>query len=311
MKKLIKIESTKSETYIYWLLTDFCNQKCSYCSSYFNSGNVAASNRFPNSSKILQFLDTLSNLALTNKDRKFFICLSGGEPTTHDLFPEIIQRLKDFAYVHVITNGTRNVSYWKSFVKLPDYVIISLHPEYYDKKKIRINELSEFLSNSGVHVRYNLMCHPSHWETVLNIYNDIDDKFKPFIVNKVIHDYNQPGNPQVDYSQEQLDFIRFRQTEDPGLNRGLLLSHYDDGTITPVMNANKIMAEGQNFFKGWKCSAGSEIVSINYDGTVYAGLCKIKYLGTLENFSILNEYVTCNRNACVTPADIHCSKYKN
>lgn len=310
MKKIIKIESTKPEAYIYWMLTDFCNQKCSYCPSYFNSGSVASSKLFPDYSKIDHFLNTLSNKASLDNDRKYFVCLAGGEPTTHEMFPEIIERLKVFSSVHVITNGTRNVSYWKSFKALPDYVIISLHPEYYDSKKNRINELTHYLTSSGVQIRYNLMCYPTHWDNVLNIYNDIDDQFKPFVINKVIHDYNQIGKPRINYTQEQLEFIRHRSSTEGGMNRSLTLAYYDDGSVEPIMNANKIMADGQNFFKNWKCSAGSEIVSINYDGNIFAGLCKTKYLGRLEKFEFLNEFVTCDKISCICPADINASKYK-
>lgn len=311
MKRIIKIEVTKPETYIYWTLTDFCNQKCSYCPSHFNSGKVASSKFFPDSSKINFFLDKLSSLASLNQDRKYFVCLSGGEPTTHEMLPEIIDKIKTFAGVHLITNGTRNVSYWQSFKTLPDCVIITLHPEYYNDKKHRINELSKFLISNGVQIRYNLMCYPDHWDTVLSIYNSIDDKFKPFIINKIIQNYDKINRPVIEYTQEQLDFIRYKPSAPGGIDsRSLILSYYDDGSVGPIINANKLMAEGQNFFKGWECSAGSEIISIDCTGSIFAGLCGVKYLGTLEKFNFLNEYVTCTRQSCICPADINSSKYK-
>jgi organic radical activating enzyme len=310
MSKIIKIQCTKSETYIYWLLTDFCNQRCSYCHSSFHSGKIANSKFFPDITRIDAFIDKLLKIAQSDKERKFFICLSGGEPTTHELFPYIVDRLKTFASVHVITNGTRNISFWETFSKLPDHVIITLHPEYYDSKKLRINELTDFLHNSGVQVRFNLMCYPDLWDKVLEIYDDIDNKFKSFIVCKIIHDFDFVNRPLLEYTQTQLEFIKNNQNKDSDLNRSLIIAHYENGETLPLINANKIMAEEQNYFTGWKCSAGSEIISVNYDGLVFAGICKARYLGTLEKFSFLDEFITCNKISCTCPADICSSKYQ-
>jgi MoaA/NifB/PqqE/SkfB family radical SAM enzyme len=311
MKKLIKIQSTRPETYIYWMLTDFCNQKCSYCPSWLNSGSISRSKFAPTYEQIDKFLNKLSDMAASDPGRKFFVCLSGGEPTTQNLFPEIIERLKLFADVHVITNGTRDVSYWKTFNKLPDHVIITLHPEYYDSKKNRINSLTEYLSNNGVRIRYNLMCHPDHWDTVMNIYNNIDDKFKPFVIKKIIHDYQDLKNkPSLQYTEEQINFIRQNHSEEYNMNRARVISYYDDGSTDIINDPNKLMADQQNFFEGWKCSAGKEIISVDPYGLVYAGICKVRRLGILENFQFLEEFVTCTKKSCVCPADICTSKYK-
>lgn len=40
------------------------------------------------------------------------------------------------------------------------------------------------------------------------------------------------------------------------------------------------------------------------DGMVFGGICKIVELGTIDNFNLLNNSITCTRNFCPCLGDI-------
>lgn len=72
-----------------------------------------------------------------------------------------------------------------------------------------------------------------------------------------------------------------------------------------------------NQFKGWKCSAGSEGLFIDWDGTVWPATCEIgRYqsnLGSLkdkEPIKLLKDYIYCNHKYCPCLVEIYLPKYK-
>ena len=134
MKEIIEIKNLNNEIFVYWILTDFCNQHCTYCPSSLNLGTYANNSSSPNDSDIDLFLDKL--IAIQQQTQKRLVVnISGGEPTLHNKFADIIERLHDYAIIIVTTNGARSVGWWQALPKQPQRVIVSVHPEYYDSKK--------------------------------------------------------------------------------------------------------------------------------------------------------------------------------
>lgn len=73
-----------------------------------------------------------------------------------------------------------------------------------------------------------------------------------------------------------------------------------------------------NNFYGWKCSAGSEGLFIDWDGNVWPATCEVgrkrSYLGSLNDdkpIKILNEYITCFHKTCPCLIEIYLPKYKD
>jgi organic radical activating enzyme len=305
MKEIIEIKNLNNEIFVYWVLTDFCNQHCSYCLPSLNNGTYANSPAAPSAQDIDLFIDKL----IATKKR-LTVCISGGEPTTHDQFNNIINRLHDYANVIVVTNGTRSVGWWRELSKHPHLVIISLHPEYYDAKKLKINQLCEFLSDNSVKLQFNLLCHPQKWNIVMSIVNDIDDRFKPFIIPKVIQDQGTFKKELYPYTREQLDFVKNYPTKLDTDFSWDVRAVYSDGT-TINASPNSLMADGSHYYYNWKCSAGSEGISVAANGMVFAGVCSVKSLGHISNFKFLDEYLTCPRPSCICPGDIFLNKYNS
>jgi organic radical activating enzyme len=308
MREIIEIKNLNNDIFVYWVLTDFCNQHCTYCKPELNLGAYANSSQFPTDADIDQFVSKLIDTQRTT-GRRLVVDISGGEPTLHTKCSDIIEQLHDHAIIIMNTNGTRSVGWWRSLPSLPQLVILSLHPEYYDSKKLRINELSEFLYDHDVALQFNLMCQPERWDTVMEIVNDIDDKFKPFIVPKILQHQSTVDKRLYSYTSEQLNFIKTYPTCLDTKFSWVCNTVYSDGTQVPTA-PNTIMAEGQHYFNNWKCSAGSQGISVYADGKVRAGICNVKPLGHISNFKLLEEYITCPRPNCICPADIYLNKYK-
>ena len=309
MKEIIEIKNLNNEIFVYWILTDFCNQHCTYCPSSLNLGTYANSPSFPNDADIDVFLDKLITIQQQTQKR-LVVNISGGEPTLHNKFSNIIERLYDYATIFVTTNGARSVNWWKSLPKQPHLVILSLHPEYYDSKKLKINQLCEFLKDSGVDIQFNLMCLPDKWDTVMEIVNDVDDKFKSLIVPKIIQNQETFTRDIYSYTTEQLSFIKNYPTKLESNISWDIQAVYSNGEVSRVV-PNTIMAEGLHFFQNWKCSAGSEGISVYANGEVRAGICNARLLGTISNFNLLDEYLICPKPSCVCPGDISLNKYNS
>jgi sulfatase maturation enzyme AslB (radical SAM superfamily) len=307
MRKLIEIKNLNNEIFVYWTLTDFCNQHCTYCPSALNLGAYANSPSFPNDSEIDLFLDKLITIQQQTQKR-LVVNISGGEPTLHNKFSNIIERLHDSATIIVTTNGARSVGWWQTLPKQPHLVILSLHPEYYNSKKLKINQLCEFLKDGGVDIQFNLMCHPDMWDTVMEIVNDVDDRFKPFIIPKVILDQDTFTKDMYSYTSDQLDFIKNYPTKLDSSISWDIRAVYSNGDISRVV-PNTIMAEGLHYFHNWRCTAGSESIYVSANGEVSAGICNAQLLGNISNFNLLNESLICPRARCVHPGDISLSKY--
>ena len=306
-KKIISIKSDVKEFFVYWVLTDFCNQSCSYCPDFLHNGKYANSTT-PSNNDIDIFLSKLIDIS-KSYTIKLNLTISGGEPTLHNYLPTIISKIKPYAHIHFITNGTRNISWWKNLNHLPDYVTISIHPEYYDNKKIRINDLANFLSNNGTEVAFNLMGLPSKWDIVLSIIDDLDDKFKPLLIPKIIQNMELFDRPLYNYTEEQLNFIKTYPTRIISKKQRPMVT-YSDGTKTILPNPNILMANNQHHFKDWKCSAGIDSISVHPDGSVKAGICGAYILGNISDFNLKEEYIDCPRPSCTCPGDVNLDKYK-
>jgi hypothetical protein len=307
-KKIIRIENTNNHLYVYWVITDFCNHACSYCPLQLHSGKFHNKPNFTRED-VINFSRKLAEIAIkTNK--RIFLVLAGGEPTLYEPLPEIIQILKPHSTIEILTNGSRNVSWWQSLPVLPDKVIISLHPEYYDKQQLRINDLVKFLVNNNIILQFNLMCHPGMWDISMGMIEDIEEQYRPLIIPKLIQELNVSDRPLYPYSQEQLDFIKSYPTKLVNLE-GLtpVYAHYSDGSSESI-HGNSLMARNEHYFQGWRCSVGINGISITAGGAVTAGICREKHLGNLKDFNMLDDYLVCSRPSCVCPGDIHISKYK-
>jgi hypothetical protein len=94
-------------------------------------------------------------------------------------------------------------------------------------------------------------------------------------------------------------------------NKAISLSHYDNDIVEPV-NSNKIIAERQNFFKGWRCFV-DDALFINPVGQISSASCGVgNYHGNIidENLTFDVNPVICSKDHCHCGTDIIIPKEK-
>jgi MoaA/NifB/PqqE/SkfB family radical SAM enzyme len=295
------------------MLTDYCNFSCNYCYDKLHSGlyHKGIKSGFPTEQEIVKFLNDLGDKHLNG--RYLVTQLSGGEPVLHPMLSYIVERLKEYeGYLGINTNGSRGEAFWKSILPLSN-LTISLHPEYLKPEKA--NMLGKLALDTGTPLKFNLSCDNKRWDDVVSFYEMLDPELKPYCQPKILHVWSGP-NPSQNYvyTEEQRkwiddisnNFMEARRNEPVSIPNSFMI--FRDGSAEPVANLTKITINEWHKMKGWRCQIGSEGLNVHYSGEVYAGLCKARHLGRIDNFNLLTEKIICQKERCIGPADLRVNK---
>ena len=102
-----------------WLLGRFCNYRCSYCWPYARSDKK---DHRPTELCLLT-IDEIKKQARERGFNSFHFSLSGGEPTFHPGYLDILKHLADdvvntnYTSVHMTSNCSRNMKWFEQYVK--------------------------------------------------------------------------------------------------------------------------------------------------------------------------------------------------
>ena len=102
-----------------WLLGRFCNYRCSYCWPYARSDRK---DHRP-TELCLATIDEIKRQARDRGFNSFHFSLSGGEPTFHPGYIDILQHLADdtpntnYTSVHMTSNCSRNMKWFEKYVQ--------------------------------------------------------------------------------------------------------------------------------------------------------------------------------------------------
>lgn len=308
MKSPIKIVPVRPVVNVYWTPTDFCNFKCNYCPDTLHSGKFATGLQpgFPTDEEIRIFLQKLKE---KTKDVNLNLQLGGGEPTLHPMFHEIVSTLSDGKnYIGVTTNGSRSPEWWEKVLPFLDNVTISLHPEF--TKIEKINEVSRIILESGTNLMFNLSCDPNHWDDVIALYDGLDDELKNLVQPKVLNYLDSIEKSNYTYSKEQTDWIKkhirsVKYVEKFTISKVI----FDDGSEENLL-LGRLTINNWNEFKGWNCKVASQSIAVNFNGEVYAGICRAKSLGRLTDFHLDENFIVCPFSNCACPNDLRSEKHK-
>jgi organic radical activating enzyme len=302
MKKIIKIKpEDPNYLRIDYVMTTQCPYSCRYCPPRLHSGKH---NKI-DAGMIGTFLDKFS-------DRKVIMHLTGGEPTTHPQFEEIVKMLYDRNINTIVdTNGIRTQRWWSEHAHLVDNWCISLHPsqlEEIDIDKIRIASEVSFT------VVYVLM-DPLHLDKALRWYDQLSKvpniRLNAFRVMSV--EYTEEQDEILKSMEGKWNFTTDRQAElekTHGWLKGMgSIGYYDDGT-EGIIDFAEIMRNNQHNFKGWKCSVGNESIGIHDDGTATWARCGVKKYSNFMDISPhdLKQSIICPLDYCMCGTDIRMSK---
>lgn len=297
--KLIYQDTSKENWFLVsWTLSNKCNYRCSYCPEHLHNGSTGQ----PRWDTVERFV---KNFTVPGKD----ICyrLSGGEPTYWKHFIDLAKLVKEQGHTFsFLTNGSREIEYYKEISQYTDGYIISYHNEY-----ANLQHIKDIVKVSDCPVFINLMLSPDNFDEMFDIAEEIYfSADNVSIWPKIILDKSNIDaitNKPANYNKMQLETIDhwpfFRKLPDANLHRGELL--LDEKPVT----ANNLITNSQNTFYGWKCWAGLHMINIDMWGNIYRADCKEGgALGNIERYKLPKETIQCGKAVCACLSDIYLRK---
>lgn len=281
-----------------WLLGRFCNYKCSYCWPYARSDKK---DHRP-TAVCLRTIDDIKLQARKNNFSGFHFSLSGGEPTFHPGYLEILEYLsKDvintsYTSIHMTSNCSRNMKWFEQYATIAKRfhrvsITASLHTEYVDtpEKMQQFADKLNFCQENDIQVTINTVMVPNRfWEDYKKaefFYNQgINVTLKPQsdpTASFVVDGYTEEMKKILHNGMAQKDFTKQKRTwsDRPRPTHSVPKSTigFPEVGAAPTMQveltdstgkkwyidqAERFNAFNFNEFKGWNCNAGFQGVII-------------------------------------------------
>lgn len=280
-----------------WNLGKRCNYDCSYCPSSIHDNTSSHTDI-----EILkEAVDKLVSLG-----KPIRLSFTGGEPTVHPKFKELIQYCKHVgvSWISVTTNGTLPYEFYAS---LPvDQYVFSIHFEY-DWQRVS-KTLRKLADLTKIALIGQIMAHHDYMHMVMLVRTILNNEGVPSTVRRIR--WTEGDHDLFDdlrYNPDDLAWIKEQEATVPGN------CVIDKGTIgEQVIHANDVIKLHLNKYKDWTCNAGIESLMINWDGDVHRATCRVGgSLGNIYQRTFMQpvEPVACDRNFCTCAADIPLTKY--
>jgi len=280
-----------------WLLGRFCNYKCSYCWPYARSD----SKDHRSTELVISTLIEIKRQARERGFNSFHFSFSGGEPTLHPGYLEILKHYSDdvehsnYQSVHMTSNCSPGIGWFRKYVEATKdlhrvSVTASYHKEFAVKE--RFADKLVFLQENDVHVTINSVMVPSRfepiWEDMLYFHErGINVTLKPQsnpTATKVVEGYTEDmlqklrnGMPQRNYTKARLD-DQNKESRRPQPKYAKLPKDIDSNETIPAHlqvemtdasgkawymdQAERFNAFEFNNFQNWECSAGFRSIII-------------------------------------------------
>lgn len=285
---------------IEWNLGKRCNYDCSYCPSIIHDNSSPHTNIHVLTNVVDQLLEIGKPIRLS---------FTGGEPTIHPRFEELISYAKNqgIGWISVTTNGTRQPDWYEE--QRVDQYVFSLHFEH-DWRRALNNITTLFQTveecNIPTNIMVNVMAHHNYMNEVKFVVAKLQHDRIPYVIRRIRwteDDHNVFDDMRYNYND--LDWILEREAT-------VKANCVIDDDPAKMYHANDIIKLHLNEYQGWTCAAGIESLMINWDGDVHRATCRVG--GSLGNiytgtFTIPTKPVTCTRNNCTCAADIPLTKY--
>ena len=280
-----------------WNLGKRCNYDCAYCPSAIHD------NTSPHTG--LEILKkAVDNLVKLGKPIR--LSFTGGEPTVHPQFRELVQyaKYKGVPWISVTTNGTLPFEFYNS---LPvDQYVFSIHFEFNWRRVVKT--LQKLAKESNKKLIGQIMAHHDHMKAVKHVHGVLLHDQIPCTVRRIR--WTEGDHDLFDdmrYHPDDLHWIKEKDATVQGNCVYWMKNEYQER----IAHANDLIKLHMNQFKGWTCHAGIESLMINWDGDVHRATCRVGgSLGNIYEASFVapSEPVTCDRNFCTCAADIPLTK---
>lgn len=281
-----------------WLLGRYCNYRCSYCWPYARSD----SKDHRPTDLCLKTIDEIKRQARDNGFNSFHFSLSGGEPTFHPGYLDILKYLADdvtntnYTSIHMTSNCSRPMKWFETYV---DYakpfhrasITASLHTEHLNTRE-KMQDFADKLilcQEHDVQITINMVMVPEwfdrDWDNALFFHQQgINVTLKPQsdpTASRVVDGYTEEqmqrlwnGMPQMGYTEVKRKWNSRPKptfevpTDTLGEDDKSVPAHYQveftdsKGKKWYMDQAERFNAFGFNKFKGWNCNSGYQGIII-------------------------------------------------
>lgn len=318
MIKRIWPKNDNETFFVTWSLHNLCNYRCHYCPPNLNNGttdNVSLDD-------VKNFYSSLSAIA---NNKKIIIAFSGGEPTMHPQFIDMIKFLSDNSCeICMTSNGSRKLDWWEEAEPYIDHLVISYHPAWAKKEKL-INVIKFLIQTTWVNL--DLMMMPEYWDDIISFGEIFKGETNVSVTYLPIQeDFGNGSKGLIKYSDEQLAFLKsppnYWGPFKPSNNKlqkcrgyfGKGLRYIEiDNKIQPL-DYKYLIANDLNQFYGYECNLGQESLIIEVNGDIYNAYCHTGgIIGNIkdQSLNLRPQKTICKHQRCSCSVDIEISKKLN
>lgn len=318
MIKRIQNNQPEDMLRIEYMPGNVCNYKCNYCFPGSNEGDKGWPDVEVVKRNLSHLLDHYAKQGKTKSDI-FFV---GGEPTLWRGLDKLCQHLKSNhdVLIEMSTNGTRKLNWWNKHAKNFDHIGVSVHREFCNLDHV-IN-VCDTLYENDVFVNADVLMDPDAFDECISIVESLKNSNYAWpIVAKVVHfnGVHRYTETQLEYFQESIkrypDIEWYDNTSKKELPQVIITKDDDETIITD--SDSWLTRNNLNYFKGWECNLGLDIIKIFPDGRI-TGNCQQSILGNhnlyqkdfTDTFLPVITPVICTKDVCGCNEEIVCNKRK-
>lgn len=305
--------STTQFFQINWMLHNQCTYTCSYCPPGCHNGNT----NWLKINKAIEACNLFEKQVQTmNPTLKMQVLFSGGEPTVWKDFSTLAETLYQKQWsMHIVTNLSRTLNWWKSLNVRWNYLAASLHPEFVNEDEFI--EKCQYLKNCTDTLSIRAMLHPNKelFEKTLKIGRRIIKECPSAKVQwvPILYDFGGIDIKLDAYTEQQQTMIKLLLGQKTIMTTDSPKTIVWNNGIEHSLNANWVINQQYSFYN-WQCDAGLDGVFINSEGTIWRGTClEGGPIGSIQDssFELPNKSITCKKQSCTCVTDMLYSKTKN
>lgn len=319
--KLIEIKNNlkNNQLRIEYMLGNLCNHRCSYCFPGSNEGT----HPWPDVNLAIKNLSHLLDHYVKNGKDYFQLYLIGGEPTLWKDLPKFCRHFKENynCQINISTNGSRAVSWWDKNAECFDVIEISVHHEF--AKIDHIKKVADLIYKKNIYVNCNVLMAYGYFDKCKSIVEDLklNTKRWPIIAKNVNIDgatfYNKDETEYLENALKRIPniFWYWRVKKDQELKLKLT---FEDGSKKKVIGDNYVSLHNLNYFKGWECNLGLDVIKIFQEGTIRAN-CQQTLYRLSEDYNLYDKNfvekfnpklctVICQQHICGCSGEISINK---
>ena len=323
----MKIKAIENNEFnIQFTVSNQCNYSCKYCPPKLSSWSTPL---IPIETYIRFFKDLIADNPEIMDYEKRFVGLTGGEPTIYPGIDNLIDFFKENNFnISLDTNGSAKMDFWEKNLSKINMTNLSVHPRYANFNHI-LQVVKLGIQKQSV-VKVAILMDPEYWERAHEAINFFKENNVPIMEFKGLifrHDIEskedkRKQNYYDSYTKEQMDWIK-NNTYHSNINLKMINPNYQTRSAYVIYEddkkekflGQKLQSQELNKFLGFKCYAGSNNISVKWDGTIRAAHCGVKDIAfgsLLENpnlkIKLFKEPIICRLKKCSCVSDMRIRK---